>query len=227
MNKYNLKLLLRKIIETASPVEKFTEEELWRNIIFDGANEYLNDSLTFHEPSRFVENGRVQLLRDSQTIEGDYLLFDFIGHVPAWYIKRMNTIESLIAAIISRSGILNGFTTLQVPVVKGEPKNILAVLKYKSESFNNERDWDLFEAVKENIKEDAEKNMEKSREKLIDYKNSGGKQRQAYNTIMALYTVYNEVGLENETGKAADVLDIIAGEIRNKEWKVWEGHLGP
>ena len=60
---------------------------------------------------------------------------------------------------------------------------------------------------------------------IIDYKNNKGTQRKAYNTIMDLYKLYNEQNIEEKADFIADILDMIVGNIGNKEYLIWEKYL--
>ena len=63
------------------------------------------------------------------------------------------------------------------------------------------------------------------REILNEYKNNGGTQQKAYNTIIKLYKLYDENKMESKYDFIGDVLDIIAGYIGNKEWLIWEEYM--
>jgi hypothetical protein len=61
---------------------------------------------------------------------------------------------------------------------------------------------------------------------LTDYKNNGGTQRKAYDTLFPLYCEYNND--ENQEDKAdfvADILDLVVGYFGNKEYLIWEGYM--
>jgi uncharacterized protein YpuA (DUF1002 family) len=60
---------------------------------------------------------------------------------------------------------------------------------------------------------------------IIDYRNSKGSQRKAYNSIMELYKLYNEQKIEEKVDFIADILDMIVGNIGNREYLIWEGYL--
>jgi hypothetical protein len=60
---------------------------------------------------------------------------------------------------------------------------------------------------------------------IIDYKNSKGTQRKAYDTIMELYKLYNEQNIEEKVNFIADILDMIVGNIGNREYLIWEEYL--
>jgi len=152
MKKYNLRELFEEIINISQDVETFTVEELWEWTKFDGINEHLNKTLNIHEYSGVPINGREELLNNTQTIVGNYLLFDDIGHLPELAIREYNSFEDLLGKIIGKSGIMNSFTTLQVPILKGKCKDILFALKYKNEtSFENKLENKIIEKINSEI----------------------------------------------------------------------------
>ncbi|MDR1147958.1 MAG: hypothetical protein LBK66_04940, partial [Spirochaetaceae bacterium] len=151
MEEYNLRKIFEQIINISQNIEPFTVEELWKWTKFINTNEYLNNSLVIHKHSGVPIEGRKEKL-NLQNIKGKYLLFDFIGHLPEMEIKQYNNFEELIESIISVNGILNPFTTLQIPIINGEAKNILFVLKYKTEiSFENKLEKETMEEIKNEI----------------------------------------------------------------------------
>jgi hypothetical protein len=60
---------------------------------------------------------------------------------------------------------------------------------------------------------------------IIDYKNDKGTQGKAYSTIMELYKLYNEQNIEEKVDFIADILDMIVGNIGNREYLIWEEYL--
>jgi hypothetical protein len=113
LEEYNLGKIFGEIINISKDIEDFTISELWKWTKFDGINKYLNNSLVIHEHSGVPIEGRKELY-NNQNIKGQYLLFDFIGHLPEFDIKQHNNFDELIKAIISDNGILNQFTVLQI-----------------------------------------------------------------------------------------------------------------
>ncbi|MDR1339877.1 MAG: hypothetical protein LBK58_07495 [Prevotellaceae bacterium] len=67
--------------------------------------------------------------------------------------------------------------------------------------------------------------IKKCREILKEYKNNGGTQRKAYNTILELYKLYDEKNMENQYNFTGDILDIIVGYTGNKEMLIWEEYM--
>jgi hypothetical protein len=151
VEKYYLRQLFEQIINVSQNIETFTVEELWKWIKFDGINEYLNKTLNIHKNSGVAIEGREEPL-NNQFIVGNYLLFDYIGHLPEFAIKQYNNFEDLIENIIGENGILNSFTTLQIPIINGNCKDILFVLKNKDEtSFENKLEDKTTEKMKYEI----------------------------------------------------------------------------
>ena len=81
---------------------------------------HLNEGLEIHTSSGIPIRARKTSLDDTFSIQGDYLLFDFIGHAPSYSIYKMDTKEELATAILSKTGIFNMFTTIQIPIIKGK-----------------------------------------------------------------------------------------------------------
>ena len=151
LEEYSLRQIFRQIVNICEKIETFSVEELWKWTKFDGINEYLNNSLVIHEYSGVPIKGRIELL-DNQSIKGNYLLFDFVGHLPEYDIRLYSNFDELIETIISDGGILNQFTTIQIPIINGIAKNILFVSKYKNEtSFENELEKETIEKLKNEI----------------------------------------------------------------------------
>jgi hypothetical protein len=151
MEKHSLREIFEQIINISQNIETFTVQELWKWTKFDGVNEYLNKTLNIHEYSDVAIDGRKELL-ENHTIAGNYLLFDYIGHLPEFAIRQYNNFEDLIENIIGGNGILNPFTSLQIPIVNGKCKNILFTLKYKNEqSFENKLRNKTIEIIKSEI----------------------------------------------------------------------------
>ncbi|MDR1243061.1 MAG: hypothetical protein LBM00_09835 [Deltaproteobacteria bacterium] len=67
--------------------------------------------------------------------------------------------------------------------------------------------------------------IDKCREIIIEYKNNGGKQKDAYNTLIELHKLYDEKNMEKEYNLIGDVLDIIVGYVGNKKILIWEEYL--
>jgi hypothetical protein len=151
MEKYNLRQLFEQIIDISQKIETFTVEELWKWTKFDGINIYLNKTLKLHKYSGTAIDGRKESL-NNQIITGDYLLFDYIEHLPEFTIRQYNNFEDLIENIIGERGILNQFTTLQIPIIKGKCKDILFTLKYKNEtSFGNKLETKIIKKIRSEI----------------------------------------------------------------------------
>jgi hypothetical protein len=156
MKEYNLRKIFEQIVNISKDIAPFTVERLWEWTKFDGINKHLNNSLIIHKYSGVPIGGRKELL-NNQNIKGKYLLFEFIGHLPEFDIKQYNKFEEIIETIISSQGILNPFTTLEIPIINGEAKDILFALKYQEkyeeEYFKNELEKETIEKIKTEIVE--------------------------------------------------------------------------
>jgi hypothetical protein len=67
--------------------------------------------------------------------------------------------------------------------------------------------------------------IDKCRKIIIEYKNNGGKQKDAYDTLIELHKLYDEKNMEKEYNLIGDVLDIIVGYVGNKKILIWEEYL--
>jgi hypothetical protein len=151
VSKYNLKHLFEQVVNVSQNIEVFTVNELWKWTKFCGSNEYLNKTLNIHEESGVPIAGRKEILSE-QIIVGDYLLFDYIEHLPQFSLKQCDNFDELIETIISESGILNTFTTLQMPIINGKAKNILFTLEYKNDKLSeNKLEKETLEKIKDEI----------------------------------------------------------------------------
>jgi hypothetical protein len=151
VEEYNLRQIFEQILSISKDIEEFTMEELWKWAKFYGTNKHLNNLFVMHEQSGVPIEGRKEIFNE-QSIKGQYLLFDFIGHLPEFDIKQYNSFEELIETIVSINGILNRFTTLQIPIINGEAKDILFVLKYKNKtSFENNIEEEAIEKIRNEI----------------------------------------------------------------------------
>jgi hypothetical protein len=150
LEEYNLRQIFEQIISVSKDIVTFTVEELWEWVKFDDTNKYLNDSLSIHKYSGVPIEGRKELL-NNQNVEGNYLLFELIEHLPEFDIKKYNNLEEIIETIISPKGILNPFTTLEIPIINGEAKDILFALKYQEKYFKNELEKGVIEKIKSEI----------------------------------------------------------------------------
>ena len=151
MKEYNLKHVFEQIVKISRRTESFSIEHLWKWTKFNGINEHLNKLLVLHEYSGVPIKGRNEFL-DNQNVKGNFLLFDFIGHLPEYNIKQYDNFKELVEVIISNSGILNGFTNLQIPIINGIAKDILFALEYKDKtSFKTKLDNETMEKIKQKI----------------------------------------------------------------------------
>lgn len=61
-------------------------------------------------------------LTGNEIINGEFLLYEYIGHTGDTYIKEFNSIDEIENEIISGSGLTNTFTTYQLAIIKGTVK---------------------------------------------------------------------------------------------------------
>jgi hypothetical protein len=147
LEEYKLRQIFEQIINISKDIAAFTVEELWEWTKFDGINKHLNNSLSIHKYSGVPIEGRKEPL-NNQNIKGDYLIFDLIGHLPEFDIKQYNNFEDIIETIVSHNGILNSFTTLEIPIINGKAKDILFALKYQEKCFKNELKKEALEKIR-------------------------------------------------------------------------------
>jgi hypothetical protein len=80
--------------------------------------------------------------------------------------------------------------------------------------------------VTEILNDDKHFNLFKKINKiLIDYKNEEGTQGKAYNVMYELYKLYDKQNTEEKIDFTADILDMIVGNIGNKEYLIWEEYF--
>jgi hypothetical protein len=148
LKEYYLRQLFEQVIKVSKEIETFTVKELWEWTKFDNINSHLNNSLVLHEFSGAPVKNRKEALAD-QSIKGDFLLFEFVEHLPEYSIRQCADFEELIDTVFSHGGILNPFTTLQIPIIKGVAKDILFILKYTDKTtFGQEFEKETIENIK-------------------------------------------------------------------------------
>jgi hypothetical protein len=132
--------------------------------------------------------------------------------------------------IINKENGIIKFSTVKPDAI--ETTDGLNIFFVSERQILNEMDQNLIEKIKyiidnTNIRPfDNYINLYKQIHKIIiEYKNQGGAQRKAYNTIMELYKLYDKQGKEEKMDFVADVLDMIVGRVGNKEYLIWEKYL--
>ena len=99
----------------------------------------------------------------------------------------------------------------------------------------NELDWELIHNIK-NIVDGADIEILNDTSRylnlyseinklLINYKNKNGNQRKAFDTMIELHKLYEKQSIEEKEDFVADVLDMIVGNIGNKDYLIWDGYL--
>ncbi|MCL1994163.1 MAG: hypothetical protein FWG66_14560 [Spirochaetes bacterium] len=152
LEEHNLRQVFEQIAKLCEKTDPYIDVGyLWEWTKFDGTNEHHNTSLVIHEPSGVPVEGRPGLLGE-QTVKGNYLLFDYIGHLPECRVAQCGDLGELIEQIMSEGGILNPFTTTQVPVINGIAKDITFVLEYKDKiSFDTVLDKETTDKIRGEI----------------------------------------------------------------------------
>lgn len=117
----SLKNLCEEIMKGVSLLydETFVQdiEDFYADLVFKNKNEIYNTSFQFHEPSGVYLTPRKKLLNGTENIEGRYFLFEYTEHIPQMVLYSFETEEEIIENMLSESGILNDYTTIQVPII--------------------------------------------------------------------------------------------------------------
>ncbi len=231
---HNLISIFERISEATADEEdcSFSVKELWKWVVFDSENIELNDSLTIHEPSGIAIKGRETALDKTICIQGEYFLFDFIGHAPSYRLITAESPQDIVNLVLSDSGIFNVFTTLQIPIIKGEACNLneIIALIYKDELeeelIYQELINDFQKILQTTINNDTFYSASQEAGNCITtYKEKGISQQQAYNTIYAIKLVYRALGIDHLDDFIDEILDYICGYIGNKELWIWDKKL--
>lgn len=193
--KYNL-ISIFENIATATINEEdcdFSIKELWEWTVFDNVNCYLNKSLEIHLPSGIAVKERKIKLEKIIEIEGDYLLFDFIGHCPSYKLIRLEKIQDLANLMLSHSGIFNSFTTIQIPIIKGGIYYSKELRKMNFYPNKSERELidDFQKVLNTEINDSTFSNcLKQGRDCVIKHKENGINQQRAYDVIFVIKLVY-------------------------------------
>lgn len=101
----------------------YSLDDLYQELIFKGGNEQLNESFSMcHYPSKSHIVPRTIPLTGNENIEGKYLLFSDIGHLPEILLITFDSLTDLEQVIIGGGGILNPFTSIQIAILNGSVK---------------------------------------------------------------------------------------------------------
>ncbi|WP_378174013.1 hypothetical protein [Aquimarina sp. SS2-1] len=231
---YNLAAIFKKIVEASKHTEDggFTVNELWKWVVFDSENLYLNNSLTIHNPSGIAVKGRETKIDTTICIYGKYFLFDFIDHAPSYRIISLKTLQELVSLVLSNSGIFNGFTSIQIPIINGEVSNLDEVMAFmdqaglKGVSIHQEFINDFQKILNTTINGyEFYSTLKEARNCVISFKEKGISQQKAYDIVLAIKLVYIAFGIHNVDDLIDEVLDHISGYIGNKELWIWEKPL--
>ena len=231
MNKHCLITILKALstIEIDIHHGNFTPKELWEWLLFDKENSYLNNTLKIHQPSGIPIEGRNTLISDKLTIQGQFLLLTFIGHSPSYSLHKLNTQQELAIKMLSRNGILNMFTTIQIPIIKGQIPNLdpLKKIKEKYHIPPTSVERKLIDTILPILitKIDFYPKVEQCRTIIITHKNLGITQQQAYDTLHIIKIIFQTVQIENLDDTIDELLDYICGYLGNKEKWIWNKRL--
>ena len=227
--KHNLTTIFIEITAVTSIEEySFTANELWEWMVFEGADSYLNNSLEIHLPSGIPIKERNCDLDKSTEFEGEFLLFNFIEHCPSYRLIKLEKAQDIANLMLSASGIFNSFTTVQIPIVKGEifyPKKLLEMNFYP-----NKNDWELINDFQKILNTEISfgnfsDSLNRGRNCVIKHKDKGLSQKRAYDVIFVIKLVYDNLEMNVIEDFIDEVLDYICGYIGNKELWIWENRM--
>ncbi len=220
---YNLSFLFQQLsaIHFREIEGRFTSQELWEWMLFDKENSVLNKSLQIHQPSEVPINGRATELNKNLSITGNYYCFIYIAHLPSYHLQKLNSLDELANLILAKNGITNSFTTIIVPIIKGE---IVPILKKENLSTIA---VDLVNEIHQIIsKLDGFKNFNELSKKghtcLTKYKNLGMSQQNTYNILLFVEQIYQTLNLDDKVDLTDELLDYISGYIGDKKCWVWD-----
>ncbi|WP_299435650.1 hypothetical protein [uncultured Aquimarina sp.] len=231
---HNLISIFERIAEATADEEdcSFSVKELWKWVVFDSENIELNDSLTIHEPSGIAIKGRESALDKTICIQGEYFLFDFIGHAPSYRLITAESPQDIVNLVLSDSGIFNSFTTLQMPIIKGEICSLKEVIELIHQNELEEEIYfqELINDFQQIIPTEITNNTFYSASQeagncIVKYKNKGISQQKAYDIVFAIKLVYRAIGIDQVDDFIDEVLDYICGYIGNKELWIWDKKL--
>ena len=136
------------------------------------------------------------------------------GFIAGEVINKENgiiTFSTVKPCYIETNENINVFCVYDNQVINEIEYNLIKKIKNITDILDNDSKYlDLFREIKEII---------------MDYKNNMGTQRKAYDIIMELYKLYKEQNMEEKMDFVADILDMIVGNIGNKEYLIWEEYL--
>jgi len=85
-----------------------------------------------------------------------------------------------------------------------------------------EKTINLLQEVTDEPDDKYNSSIEKGRKIIIEYKNNGGTQQKAFETLYCLLNLYEDRNMEIKYHFIANILDIIIGYIKNKQMLIWE-----
>ncbi|PWV87633.1 hypothetical protein DFQ01_1607 [Paenibacillus cellulosilyticus] len=88
-------------------------------------------------------------LSGDEILEGDFFLFDYIGHNEDMYLRQYTSMTEIEEQITNGGGITNPFTTYQVVIVNGEVKEYEIYFTNKNDGIEYKFVKDLHDALPE------------------------------------------------------------------------------
>ena len=116
----------------------------------------------------------------------------------------------------------------RIIVGKGKITKIFRSDFYKKNIMKNleevllEKTINLLQEVTDEPDDKYNSSIEKGRKIIIEYKNNGGTQQKAFETLYCLLNLYEDRNMEIKYHFIANILDIIIGYIKNKQTLIWE-----
>ncbi len=201
----------------------FTIQELWKWMLFDQENSYLNESLQIHKPSGVPIKERSVKLPKNITILGNYYYFKHIGHQPSYHLKKVESADDLVNEILGKSGITNMFTTVITTIIKGE------VVCFDKKTNLTKVEIKLIREIQQIISCLTNSNFnELARQghaSLIKFKELEISQQNMYDSIHFISQIYQTLNLDYKRDLADELLDYISGYIGNNNLWIWDKPL--
>lgn len=140
---YLLKPILNQltVLTKTDEYDYLTFAELWQWVLFLNDNTELNDTMDIHGPSGFAVGERKYDFSDSLTINGDFLLFEIIDHVPSYEIKAYDSKMAILDRMIAM--FFNAFSSLNVPIIEGSALGVIEMFDVRQIYFSYDLDWDF------------------------------------------------------------------------------------
>ena len=96
-------------------------KEIYKNKLFSMKEDNLNDLyINTKDCYRYEDN---ILLSGNEEINAKYLLYSYTGHNGTSILYECDSLEEIENDILSGAGILNYFSTYEIPIIEGKYKN--------------------------------------------------------------------------------------------------------